>query len=62
MGAPGPMSESNSREMAPQQPGHRRTKGRRDISNEAAAPPSPVHRALGQVRMEGLCILPLGTV
>lgn len=45
-------TESSSRERAAQQPGPRRQKVRRDVSDEAAAPSSPIHSTLGQVRME----------
>lgn len=52
MEVPDSKTESSSCERVAQQPEQRRQKVRRDISDEAAAPSSPVHSTLGQVRME----------
>lgn len=54
MEVPDSKSESGSCERFAQQPEQRRQKVRRDVSDEAAAPSSPVHSTLGQVRMERL--------
>lgn len=51
---PDSKTESGSRERVAQQPERRRQKVRRGVSDEAAAPSSPVHSTLGQVRMERL--------
>lgn len=51
---PDSKTESGSRERVAHQPEQRRQKVRRDVSDDAAAPSSPVHSTLGQVRMERL--------
>lgn len=54
MEVPDSKTESGSRERVAQQPEQKRQKVRRVVSDEAAAPSSPVHSTLGQVRMERL--------
>lgn len=47
-------TEISSRERVAHQPEQRQQKVRRDVSDEAARPSSPIHSTLGQVRMERL--------